>query len=188
MKRLLWFAGAVAVAASLVPRPAQAQFIGGPAPYVPPTVFNPFARPVFSPYLGLGLAGNRGINYAGFVVPQLQQGIAVQQLEGQALLTQQQLLTVSAANTRGVTGTFVTGHPFGFQTQYAYFQNTPVGTMVGGTGVGSLGVGVGRGGLGGLYGGGLGTGLSTGVGVGVGIGTGRTGAGTGAAPQPPPKK
>jgi hypothetical protein len=196
MKRLLWFAGAVAVAASLLPAPASAQAPGGPAPYVPPSVYNPFQRPIFSPYLGLGLPGNRGINYTGLVLPQIQQGVAIQQLEGQALLTQRQL----AAGTTGYgTGVLVTGHPFGFQTQYGYFQNWAAG----GTGTG-LGTGVGRPGFGGLYGpGGLSGGLGGGYGgvgaaAGLGFGVARTGTTTTASglslvaplttPRPPPKR
>jgi hypothetical protein len=202
MKRLLWFAGAVAVAASLVPSVARAQAIGGPAPYVAPSMYNPYRQPIFSPYLGLGLGGvggigNRGINYAGFVVPQIQAGVAIQQLEGQGAGVQQQLLALSAARTSGYTGRFVTGHPFGFQTQYAYFQNTPIGNMAGGTGVGGMGTGVGGGyggglgGLGGLYGGvgGIGTGVNAGFGnVRTMPSAGGMGTGTNPGGVTPPKK
>jgi len=57
---------------------AGAQIIG--MPYVPPAT-SPFARPVVSPYVNLGLPGNPGINYFGLVRPQLQGYAAINQLQ-----------------------------------------------------------------------------------------------------------
>jgi hypothetical protein len=161
MKRLLWFAGAVALAASLGSRPAAAQFV--PGPYVPPTIYNPYQRPIISPYLNLGLLGNRGIAYYGIVRPQIEQNLALQQLQTQSLLTQQQLATgTTTANL------LVTGHNFGFQNQYGYFQNW----RAGGRGIGGTVPGGYYGGLPtGLSGGGLGATwpgtTTTALGVGV---------------------
>jgi hypothetical protein len=167
MKRLLWFVGAVALAASLGTRPAAAQVILGP--YVPPTSYNPYQQPIFSPYLNLGLPGNRGINYYGLVRPQIQQNLAVQQLQTQVLLTERQLGATQATTAN----LLVTGHNFGFQNQYGYFQNWRAG---------GIGLGGGLGGTTGLSGvptGGLYGGLNTGpYAGGIGLGVVRSGATT----------
>jgi hypothetical protein len=98
--------------------------LGGPAwaqgPYVRPNPNpnNPYARPLFSPYLNLvrtnNPAINAGINYAGIVRPEFQTFSDIGQL-------QRQVSSLETTVTAGPEGTgLVTGHPVLFQN-YGHF-------------------------------------------------------------------
>jgi len=141
MKRLtLTVVASFALFATLAGGRAGAQVVG--MPYVPPAT-SPFARPVVSPYVNLGLPGNPGINYFGLVRPQIQATAAFNQLQTQYTTLDQQLLASQAGGATGYP--LVTGHRSAFLNHYAYFQNwrTGTGTLAGypGTGYGTTGFG-----------------------------------------------
>jgi hypothetical protein len=106
---------ALTVFFALLAGPAWAQ---GPYVRPNPNPNNPYARPMFSPYLNLvrtnNPAINAGINYAGIVRPEFQIYSDVGQLQRQV----SSLETGAAAGPEG-TG-LVTGHPVLFQN-YGHF-------------------------------------------------------------------
>jgi hypothetical protein len=99
----------------LAPSLAQAQ---GPGPYVRPQMANPYARPVFSPYLNL-LNGNTNpaINYYGLVRPEIEFRSSLQQL-------QQQVNALPPAPGVAEIGIPVTGHTTQF-LNYSHFFAGP---------------------------------------------------------------
>jgi hypothetical protein len=140
MKRLtLTAAASFTLLASLAGGRADAQ-VG--FPYVPPAT-NPFGRPVVSPYVNLARPGNLGINYFGLVRPQLQATTAINQLQTQYAVLDQQLVTDPALGAYGTP--LVSGHPSAFLNHYGYFQNwrTRTGTVAGlpGASFGTTGLG-----------------------------------------------
>jgi hypothetical protein len=97
----------------LTPILARAQ---APAPYNRPQT-NPFARPVFSPYLNLLRGGtNPAINYYGLVRPEID-------FRNSILGLQQQVDAQAAATaTAEGAGALGTGHPTQFNNLSHYFN------------------------------------------------------------------
>lgn len=105
---------------------------------------NGYSQPRVSPYINLLRGGSSpGINYFGLVRPEVENRAAINQV-GQ--LAQQNQQSINGLQN-SPTGQLTTGHAFGFQTHYGYFQNL---------GSGSAGFGLGRQGGGGGLGGGFG--------------------------------
>jgi hypothetical protein len=130
---------------------------------------NPFNRPIVSPFLNLTRPGNAGVNYYALVRPLEQQNAAINQLQ------QVQAAGLAAPAYDLTQGAQVTGHGFGFQNHYGYFQNWRSGGAggLGTSGVPGVGGGYGLpGGFGGVGGGFGGAGASAGASIAVqGLGT-----------------
>jgi hypothetical protein len=85
-------------------------FPGGPS--------GPGLPPPFSPFLNLARPNsNPAINYYGIIRPQNQFANSLQALQRQSALGP------FAATDTNPDAPVSTGHPFGFQTQYLYYQN-----------------------------------------------------------------
>lgn len=94
----------------------------------------------FSPYLNLTRQGaTPAVNYYGIVRPQLQFANSIQNLQRQVDVGP------FSGPSAGPEQPLLTGHTFGFQNHYAYFQNqysgVAFGTGLGGTGRGAGGFG-----------------------------------------------
>jgi hypothetical protein len=103
------------------PGPAQAQY-----PYNRLPV-NPYQRPVFSPYLNLLRGGNPALNYYGIVRPELRAYDALQQLNQQLTITQQQVNDIGGQNTIPMSG-----HPVFFNNLSHYFSSAYPGAPTAG--------------------------------------------------------
>ena len=115
MKRLLaTLFAAGTLFASVGNQPALAQMLN-PQLGVPPTT--PYQGPAVSPYLNLFRRDTLpAVNYYGIVRPQFEFNNSLQQLQGQALQTRQEV------NAEAEQLAPSTGHPVQFQNQGRYFQ------------------------------------------------------------------
>jgi hypothetical protein len=93
-------------------------FAQGPAPYVRPQT-NPYAKPVFSPYLNLLRGGaSPAVNYYGIVRPEIEFRSGIQSLQQQVTA---QANTIAADEAATLPGT---GHSTQFNnlSHYFYYQ------------------------------------------------------------------
>jgi hypothetical protein len=110
----------------LLPVLAPAQ---GPGPYVRPQMANPYARPVFSPYLNLLNPNlNPAINYYGLVRPEIEFRSSLQQLQQQVNTLP---TTPSAPELAGIP---VTGHTTQFLNYSHYYPSNLPGQSAGAAG------------------------------------------------------
>lgn len=116
-----------AISLGLLAASVQAQ-----GPYTPPMVNggNPYARPIFSPYLNLARSNNQvfqsGINYPGIIVPQQQMYSTLGSLQ------QQNLSTASALQQQNTLDQqLLTGHTSVFQNLSHYYPTSRFGGMSG---------------------------------------------------------
>lgn len=80
---------------------------------------NPYARPVFSPYLNLNRQGSSpAVNYYGIVRPEISFTRSIQQLRQQDTQLQQNVTNLEEAATLPVTG-----HASGFMNYRTYFMS-----------------------------------------------------------------
>ncbi len=135
--RILLLAALSLAALPALETSARAQPPGGPPG-------GPFAGPrqgAFSPYLNLTRQGaSPAVNYYGLVRPQVQFGDSIQQLQRQAAVG-----PFSSSSDATADQPSLTGHSFGFQNQYLYYQNQ---YYAGNFGLGRTGGGGGSGGSG----------------------------------------
>jgi hypothetical protein len=102
------------------------------AQYYQPQIYNPYAPPVFSPYLNLRVPGNPAINYFGMVKPQMDVNRQLQIMQQQQAKAMQMGFMTNFPDEEPLTGFAITGHPTAFFNYGHYYYNQTTRGGIGG--------------------------------------------------------